>query len=188
MTMTTILPLTSSSPHPLLHFIIQDDCYKHLYRRSKDTSFIFERPERLRFVSLGLAAALAWDILHQTVPPDPIPYQLFNPQPSHSLSLLIESPRLVVSRSRRRISTRDPAVLRVHPSGHHFVSPDSPFSSTHASTCATERDNYLDHIIQLCRQAANKHQIGLSEVPEHLPQGDLWEGFSCQGFHKEIGD
>ncbi|KAI6147413.1 arginase deacetylase [Pisolithus tinctorius] len=38
---------------------LQDDCLKHRYIRSKDTSGIVERPERLRAVKVGLSAAIA---------------------------------------------------------------------------------------------------------------------------------
>jgi len=38
---------------------LQERCAKHRYIRSKDTSTIVERPERLRAIHLGLAAAVA---------------------------------------------------------------------------------------------------------------------------------
>ncbi|KAG8214337.1 hypothetical protein J3R82DRAFT_9301 [Butyriboletus roseoflavus] len=54
----------SSSSSPNVHgkrtaIFIQDDCLKHRFIRSRDTSGIFERPERLRAVQLGLAAAIS---------------------------------------------------------------------------------------------------------------------------------
>src|SRR5258706_12820797 len=38
---------------------LQDECYKHKYIRSKDVSAIVERPERLRVLKMGIAAAIA---------------------------------------------------------------------------------------------------------------------------------
>ncbi|KIJ60230.1 hypothetical protein HYDPIDRAFT_32485 [Hydnomerulius pinastri MD-312] len=38
---------------------IQDECLKHRFIRSRDTSGIVERPERLRAVKIGLAAAIS---------------------------------------------------------------------------------------------------------------------------------
>jgi histone deacetylase HOS3 len=38
---------------------VQEACYTHQFIRSKDDSAIVERPERLRSVALGLAAAIA---------------------------------------------------------------------------------------------------------------------------------
>ncbi|KAI6123421.1 arginase deacetylase [Pisolithus croceorrhizus] len=38
---------------------LQDDCLQHRFIRSKDTSGIVERPERLRAVKVGLSAAIA---------------------------------------------------------------------------------------------------------------------------------
>ena len=38
---------------------VQEACYSHKYIRTRDDSGIFERPERLRSVALGLAAAIS---------------------------------------------------------------------------------------------------------------------------------
>lgn len=38
---------------------VQEACYAHRYIRSRDDSAIVERPERLRSLALGLAAAIA---------------------------------------------------------------------------------------------------------------------------------
>ncbi|KAG1780608.1 arginase deacetylase [Suillus placidus] len=50
----------SSSKAPThVKIYLQDDCLKHRFIRSRDTSSIVERPERLRAVKIGLAAAIA---------------------------------------------------------------------------------------------------------------------------------
>ncbi|KAG2133359.1 arginase deacetylase [Suillus clintonianus] len=50
-----------SSPQAPTHvkIYLQDDCLKHRFIRSRDASSIVERPERLRAVKIGLAAAIA---------------------------------------------------------------------------------------------------------------------------------
>jgi histone deacetylase HOS3 len=52
---------SSSFPKATTHvgIYLQDDCLKHRFIRSRDTSGIVERPERLRAVKVGLAAAIA---------------------------------------------------------------------------------------------------------------------------------
>ncbi|KLO03970.1 hypothetical protein SCHPADRAFT_948126 [Schizopora paradoxa] len=49
---------TSTKP-PMTAVYLQDACYKHRYMRTNDHSNIVERPERLRAVKIGLAAAIA---------------------------------------------------------------------------------------------------------------------------------
>ncbi|KAF8120660.1 histone deacetylase domain-containing protein [Boletus edulis] len=57
-------PSPSQSPTGNVHakrtaIFIQDECLKHRFIRSRDDSGIFERPERLHAVKLGLAAAIS---------------------------------------------------------------------------------------------------------------------------------
>ncbi|KAG2155852.1 arginase deacetylase [Suillus bovinus] len=49
--------LAKAPTHAKIYF--QDDCLNHRFIRSRDTSSIVERPERLRAVKIGLAAAIA---------------------------------------------------------------------------------------------------------------------------------
>ncbi|VDC05529.1 unnamed protein product [Peniophora sp. CBMAI 1063] len=49
---------TSISSRPVAIYL-QDACLQHRYIRSRDTSNVVERPERLRAVKVGLAAAIA---------------------------------------------------------------------------------------------------------------------------------
>ncbi|KAI6044719.1 arginase deacetylase [Pisolithus marmoratus] len=57
-TPTSSLP-ESLRPSKRTALYLQDDCLKHRFIRSKDTSGIVERPERLRAVKVGLSAAIA---------------------------------------------------------------------------------------------------------------------------------
>lgn len=53
------LPVADNTQRKHTKVYIQDDCLKHRYIRSRDTSRVFERPERLRAVKIGLSAAIA---------------------------------------------------------------------------------------------------------------------------------
>lgn len=46
-------------PRPRVAIFLQDKCREHKFIRHKDISTIVERPERLRAVNVGLAAAIA---------------------------------------------------------------------------------------------------------------------------------
>ncbi|KAG2749287.1 Arginase/deacetylase [Suillus brevipes Sb2] len=50
---------SSSNVSTFVKIYLQDDCLGHRFIRSRDTSSIVERPERLRAVKIGLAAAIA---------------------------------------------------------------------------------------------------------------------------------
>lgn len=150
-----------------VHFVIQDDCYKHQYRRTNDLDDVFERPQRLRFLNLGLSTALAWRQSDN-------PIELISSSSEDPITL-IRSPKLLVSRSTRRISVDDKAVRTIHPSSELLLSSDAAQSASIEPGAGSQKVGYLDHLIQLCRQASAHHQRGQSEVPSHLPQGDLYE-------------
>ncbi|KAG0140411.1 hypothetical protein CROQUDRAFT_665220 [Cronartium quercuum f. sp. fusiforme G11] len=159
-----------SSPVNQLHFVIQDDCYKHLYRRSNNLDLVFERPQRLRFVNLGLATALAW---HQSTNPIEC-HQPAAISDAPGPFALISSPKLIVSRSTRRISTSDPAVQVIHASPEQLIPSPSAFPAADPHPSLSDQASYLDHLVRLCRQAHIHHQLGRSEIPKHLPPGDLY--------------
>jgi histone deacetylase HOS3 len=52
-------PPSSSKAEMHVGIYLQDDCLMHRFIRSRDTSSIVERPERLHAVKVGLAAAIA---------------------------------------------------------------------------------------------------------------------------------
>ncbi|KAA1096761.1 hypothetical protein PGT21_027884 [Puccinia graminis f. sp. tritici] len=162
---------------PTIHIVTQDECFKHVFRRTKERSTIYERPERLRFVNLGLAAALAWDSLHNLSPA-----RLLAPATSNEPSIatpLVLTPLVTFTKTTRKLSTLDPAFAQIHDQPNRPSSPEPAsssnsqahpdrFASFHAS------NSYLEQLVGLCLQASELNLLGLSEVPQHLPQGDLY--------------
>lgn len=57
--MTSSSDISSATTSPALALLIQPACLEHKYIRHANSSHIFERPERIRAVLLGFAAALA---------------------------------------------------------------------------------------------------------------------------------
>jgi histone deacetylase HOS3 len=55
------LVASSTSTHPIKEaaVFLQNICFQHHFIRSRDTSAIIEKPERLRAVNVGLAVAIA---------------------------------------------------------------------------------------------------------------------------------
>ncbi|KAA1092643.1 hypothetical protein PGT21_009544 [Puccinia graminis f. sp. tritici] len=112
---------------PTIHIVTQDECFKHVFRRTKERSTIYERPERLRFVNLGLAAALAWDSLYNLSPA-----RLLAPATSNEPSIttpLVLTPLVTFTKTTRKLSTLDPAFAQIHDQPNRPSSPEPASSS-----------------------------------------------------------
>jgi len=174
-------PSTATTPtdsgEPTIHIVTQDECFKHVFRRTKERATIYERPERLRFVNLGLAAALAWDSLHHASPASLLPPSATN-EPKSS-SPLVQTPRVTFTKATRKIAPHDPVLAKIHDQPNRPPSPDSSTpsnSQNHTDRFASFRlsGTYIEQLMGLCLQASELNLSGFSEVPEHLPQGDLY--------------
>ncbi|KAF8234390.1 Arginase/deacetylase [Tricholoma matsutake] len=161
--------LLQAARRPVAVFF-QDTCLQHQYIRSKDLSTIVERPERLRAVKIGLAAAIARlesvDRVQANIKPDTLGEEQHgecddltaamggmnlapSPQQSHSVSQV----SIVQSHSSVDI-LKHPAVKFVHGD--------------------IDGDTYLDTLTSWAKESWDKIHQGGSEIPEHLPQGDLY--------------
>ncbi|WAR60590.1 hypothetical protein PtB15_9B529 [Puccinia triticina] len=164
---------------PTIHIVTQDDCFKHVFRRTKERSTIYERPERLRFVNLGLAAALAWHSLRNPDSPARLPAPPSATDEPPSSFPLVLTPQVTFTKTTRKIAPHDPAFAHIHDQPNRPPSPDPATASSsqpHPDRFATFHSSktYLEQLISLCLQASDLNLDGLSEVPEHLPQGDLY--------------
>ncbi|KAJ7490690.1 Arginase/deacetylase [Mycena latifolia] len=157
-------PRPTATPAAKPAIFLQDACFQHRYIRSRDMSAIVERPERLRAVTVGLAAAIS---RLEGVAPPPGTLKPLDPDDlaSHLGRLNIES------------ATNDPL------KGHNV-----PVSIVRSSASAEilshpavkyvhgdiEGDVYLENLVRWTKESREKIEKGESEIPTNLSQGDLY--------------
>ena len=167
------LNLSSVSSTKETVIFIQNLCLQHRFIRSRDTSTIVEKPERMRAVNIGLAAAIArLESLAATetlsVGSAPIPTST--------------SDDLAAALGRMNLAATD-----VDP----FISDSSPLSVVKSAVSIdmlnhaavkfihgdVEGDLYLENLKAWARDSHDKILQGGSEIPEGLSQGDLFRTF-----------
>ena len=141
------LTIASAPRRARVRIAIQDACRKHRFLRWPDDSGIVERPLRLRAVNLGIAAAHAR--LSTPVVPEP--------------AGLVLSGEVEVVRSSARLDLASSAVAFVHSESN-----EAPGTSGGASL------SYPAQLKAWTQAAAAAHAAEASEIPAHLPQGDLY--------------
>lgn len=148
---------------------IQDACANHMYIRSKDTSNIVERPERLRAVKIGIAGAIGRLSLSSTDTAE-VPIATTNQNPDELADALagmkiggpapIRSDIRIVQSSATINLLSHPAVKYVHGD--------------------IDGDFYLEDVKKWAQTSWEKIGEGGSEIPEttrkgqKLNQGDLY--------------
>lgn len=155
---------------------LQDVCLQHRFIRSRDTSAIVEKPERLRAVNVGLAAAIARLELSSELKKEEDASASKASDPGDELAAALE---------RINIST-DPGP---RPPSLDF---DSLLVSVVKSSAAVnlldhaavkfihgdiDGDKYLEDLRSWVRDSHDKISKGGSEIPEHLSQGDLYRKY-----------
>ena len=149
---------------------IQNACLQHRYIRSKDTSNIFERPERLRAAAIGLSAAIARlegisnsattseaTATSESPKKEPDPDDLadvLNKLKIDSELLTYQSPVSIIESQATVDILNHPAVKFIHGD--------------------LERDVYLENLTAWAKESYQKVSKGESEIPEGLSQGDLY--------------
>ncbi|KZT09156.1 Arginase/deacetylase [Laetiporus sulphureus 93-53] len=144
---------------------LQKACLRHHYIRSRDTSCIVERPERLRAVNIGLAAAVARleDI------PGRVAYLQDNKPDADELVSALGRLDLASSESNGP-SPRVPV---------HFVHSDATVDILNNPAVKfvhgdIDGDVYLENLKNWAKMSKEKVEKGDSEIPETLSQGDLY--------------
>ena len=134
---------------------LQNACFAHRYIRSRDTSAIVERPERLRAVELGLAAISARfeGVLPQTVTAAE-PNDLVSALEQMTLGTGPSKAIPIVNSSASVNILQHPAVKFVHGD--------------------IDGDVYLQNLQRWAKDSLDKITKGDSEIPEGLSQGDLY--------------
>lgn len=152
---------------------LQDACYRHRYIRSRDTSAIVERPERLRAVLLGLSAAIA-RLEELVLPPFPMSKPSFGNQDS-GVDTLEED--LADALGRMDLTKTNPSkpgnspVSIVRSSAFVDILDNPAVKFIHGDI---DGDVYLEKLKLWAEESRDKIAAGGSEIPEGLPQGDLY--------------
>jgi len=167
-----------ASVHALMAAVIflQDACLQHKYIRSKDSSHIFERPERLRAVKIGLCAAIARleDSLQvSSVATSATAGKREEDSEADLLVAAIENLRL-------EQDTAEPVLPKGHPvqvvqsSAKVDILNHPAVKYIHGDV---DGDVYLEKLSAWARHSAEKISNGQSEIPSELPQGDLYSKY-----------
>jgi histone deacetylase HOS3 len=143
---------------------LQEECLKHRFIRSRDTSTIVERPERLRALAVGLAGAIAR-------------LELASPSPSKSA----ENPdELAAALERMDLSTASSVLCTVKSTARVDLLNHAAVKFVHGDI---DGDVYLEKLISLAKGSADKVASGESEIPEGLSQGDLYRTCRTLALH-----
>jgi hypothetical protein len=152
------IPLPPELPPCHVQLILQEACALHRYLRSSDTSTIVERPERLRAVKMG--AAGAWAKL--TSPDADVETKLAALTGVNESGILVHGPPFDIVRSNATLSLLSRPFEFIHSTPNE--DPSSPDD--------TSQQSYPLQLLSWI--AASAPADGKSEVPAHLPQGDLY--------------
>ncbi|THH13514.1 hypothetical protein EW146_g6718 [Bondarzewia mesenterica] len=148
---------------PTTAIFLQDACLQHRFIRSRDSSNVVERPERLRAVKLGLSAAIACleDSLRIDVEKDQKEEITGSSLPAGEGTNGTNADALSVAMGRMTIGA--PTSLD-----------DVPLPPSFPIRIVKNGDVYLEKLRDLARDSAEKVAQGKSEIPDGLSQGDLY--------------
>lgn len=155
----------------MLKVYLQEACLRHQFIRSKDTSNIVERPERLRAVDIGVATVLA-----RTA--DSLIKPVATPAPLATKAK--DADDLADAIGRLDIAQAGSSTLRT--SAVHVVKSSAKVNIlNHAAVKYIHGDIegnvYLEKLVKLAKESKEKIAAGESEIPDGLSQGDLYRKF-----------
>ena len=154
--------------HPSATVFLQDACLNHKYIRTRDSSHIFERPERLRAVKIGLSAAISrLEEIHPVTTSASEGAICSDPD---SLIAAIENLKLEQAPVDSPLPKGHPVQL-VQSSAKVDILSDSAVKYIHGDV---DGDAYLEKLTEWTRHSIDKVSAGQSEIPSELPQGDLY--------------
>ncbi|CAE7215663.1 unnamed protein product, partial [Rhizoctonia solani] len=158
---------------PRLSIHIQPSCSEHRYIRDKDLSTIVERPERLRALAVGIAAAISLneDATHGPSESD-VTTASQDDLAANMVKLLIQSNEDVIwPTSVARI------VRSAHPADASFLN-NPAVRMIHAleEDTTSSGEDYITQISRWALESEDRIKAGDSEIPrgEGLSQGDLY--------------
>ena len=162
---------TTGPAHPSATVFLQDACLHHKYIRTRDSSHIVERPERLRAVKIGLCAAISR--LEETYPVSTSSSEDAIGSDPDSLIAAIENLKLDQAQTDSLLPKGHPVQL-VRSSAKVDILSDSAVKYIHGDV---EGDIYLEKLTEWTRNSIDKVSTGQSEIPSELSQGDLYCNF-----------
>ncbi|TCD62881.1 hypothetical protein EIP91_006265 [Steccherinum ochraceum] len=169
--------MTSSSFGDRFAVFLQEACLRHQYIRSKDTSNIVERPERLRAVNVGISAALSRlkAIRHKLQPlqvkqEDTSAALGAPPAASDDDDLTKALEKLNISSQTVQDSSSRPNNVIKSSASVNLLN-NAAVKFVHGDI---DGDVYLESIIKWAKESRENIKQGVSEIPRELSQGDLY--------------
>lgn len=160
---STSLFASTGAPPSKPAIFLQDACFKHRYIRSRDMSAIVERPERLRAVTVGLAAAISrLEGLEGSVPPEPA--KTLDPD-----DLASQLGRLNIESDPLKRSNPPVSIVQISASADILSHPAVKY--VHGDI---DGDVYLENLVRWIKESKEKVDKEESEIPATLSQGDLY--------------
>lgn len=170
--------------------LLQERCKGHVYARSTDIGTIVERPERIRAVKTGVAAAWArleaQNIARGVAQPQSLAY----PKPASAedeLEQLMSGLGIKDEKGKAKEVASGPfdillsnSVMPVDAAALRFVhplpnQPPDPLILPPNGALFDVTKPWPHQLVDLCRNAAQAIRTDpYSEIPSHLPQGDLY--------------
>ncbi|KAF8624393.1 hypothetical protein AX15_005879 [Amanita polypyramis BW_CC] len=163
---------------------LQDACLQHRYIRSRVTSQIVERPERIRAVMIGLSAAIArLEEVTGTSITDPVPslpiIQAGTADARLEAGVRVPTKELEAAMHRMTL-TQPPGVIEIEPSVPVAIFHSQAYLDllNHPAVKyvhgGVDGDVYLENLVRWAKESLDKLAKGDFEIPEGLPQGDLY--------------
>ena len=154
---------------PTTAVFLQKSCLQHRYIRTRDDSHIVERPERLRAVNVGLAAAVAR--LEETTPA--ASGSTTGASSSAASTKPDEEDELAKALGKLQIASSSPRgpVFFIHSDASVDLLNHPAVKFVHGDI---ERDVYLESLKSWAKDSQGKVAKGESEIPEGYSQGDLY--------------
>ena len=152
---------------------IQNACLHHRYIRSKDTSNVVERPERLRAVTIGLSAAIARleGLFNSTTTPGRTTTSESAKKESDPDDLADVMDKLKID---SELSTYQSPVTIIESQATVDILNHPAVKFVHGDL---ESDVYLENLKAWAKESYQKISKGESEIPEDLSQGDLYREY-----------
>ncbi|KLO04670.1 Arginase/deacetylase [Schizopora paradoxa] len=150
---------------PMTAIYLQDACYKHRYMRTNDHSDIVERPERLRAVKIGLAAAIA---RLEELSDSTAKLETKEGEDDTGKDLADALEKLDLLQDNAPAAT---VVNIIKSSASINLLNNEAVKFVHGDI---DGDVYLENLINWAKSSTEKVRKGESEIPLNLPQGDLY--------------